>query len=101
RQCQRSENLGDGSNFEDRISIERAWIAAGEIAIGDDVPAIRFDHSRDNADRLLLMINAFYEDFADFLGAKNCNRVHKFERLHLCPLKETHFGYRAETRFWV
>src|SRR5262245_52483380 len=86
RQCQRSEDLGDGSNLEDRISIERARIAIGQVAMGDDEAAIRFDHSRDNADRLLLIINAFYEDFADFLGAKNGNRIHKLEKTPSVPV---------------
>ena len=91
RQYQRSEDLGDGSNFEDRITIERAWIAVGELAIGDNAAAIRVDDTRDNADRLLLLIHAFYEDFADFVGARNGKwlediRIHKFEnRLHTVP----------------
>jgi len=73
RQQQRSEDLGDGSNLEDRIPIERAGITVGEVAIGDDAAAIRFDDSHDNADRLLLLINAFDENLADFVGASNCN----------------------------
>ncbi len=91
RQYQRSEDLGDGSNFEDRIPIERAWIAVGEAAIGDDAAAGRFDDTHDNADRLLLLINAFYENLADFVGARNWKwlediRIHKFEnRLHTVP----------------
>ena len=71
RQYQRSEDLGDGSNFEDRITIERAWITFGEVAIGDDAAAIRFDDTHNNADRLLLSIDAFYEYFADFVVARN------------------------------
>jgi hypothetical protein len=71
RQYQGSEDLSDGSNFEDRITIERAWIVFGEVAIGYDTAAIRFDDTHDNADGLLLLINAFYEDFADFVGARN------------------------------
>jgi len=47
----------------------------GEVAIGDDAADIWFDDSRDNADRLLLLINAFYKDFTDFAGAKNFNRI--------------------------
>jgi len=65
------KNLGDGSNFEDRITVQRAWIAVGELAIGDDAAAIRFDDTHDNAGRLLLMIDASYEDRADFVGARN------------------------------
>src|SRR5580658_5517841 len=93
RQYQRSEDLGDGSNFEDRITIERAWIAFGEVAIGDDAAAGRFDDARDNADRLLLSINAFYEDLADFVVARNLKwlediRIHKFKiDSTLCPNK--------------
>src|SRR5262249_50847312 len=91
RQYQRSEDLGEGSNFEDRITIERAWIAVGELAIGHNPAAIRVDDTRDNADRLLLLINSFYEDFADFVGAGNGKRlkdirIHKCEnRLHSVP----------------
>jgi hypothetical protein len=35
---------------------------------------------------LLLLIHAFYEDFADFLGVKNCNRIHKFEKTPSVPV---------------
>src|SRR5712691_2740646 len=69
RQYQRREDLGDRSDFEDRIPIERAWIARGEVTIGDDAAAIRLDDTHDNADRLLLLINASYEDLADFVAA--------------------------------
>ena len=69
RQYQRSEDLGDGSNFEDRISIERAWIAVGEAAIGDDAAAGRFDDTHDNADRTFLLLNTFCEDLADFVSS--------------------------------
>jgi hypothetical protein len=46
---------------------------------------------------LLLLVNAFYENLADFIGAKNCKwlqdiRIHKFEN----KLKETRFGCSAE-----
>jgi hypothetical protein len=83
RQYQRSEDLGDGSNFEDRISIERAWIAFGEVAMGDDAAAGRFDDANNNADRLLLSINAFYENLENFVSSKNWQwlediRIHKF-----------------------
>jgi hypothetical protein len=86
-----SEDLGNGSNFKDRITIERAWIALGEVAIGDDVAAGRFDDTHDNTYRLLLSINTFYEDFADFAGAENWKwlediRIHKFgNRPHTLP----------------
>jgi hypothetical protein len=70
RQCQRSEDLGDGSNFEDRISIDLARLALGEVAIGD-AAAIRVDDTGDNADRLLLLIHTSCEDFADFASARN------------------------------
>ena len=83
RQYQGSEDLGDGPNFEDRISIERAWIAFDEVAIGDDAAAGRFDDTNHNADCLLLLINAFYEDRADLVSWKNWQlpdeiRIHKF-----------------------
>jgi hypothetical protein len=74
RQYQRSEDLGDGSNFEDRISIERSWIVLVEVAISDDAAARRFDDTHDNAHRLLLLIDASYEDLADCVGAKKCWR---------------------------
>ena len=52
--------------------------------MGDDAAAGRFDDTHDNADRLLLLINAFDENLADFAGAKNWKwlkeiRIHKFE----------------------
>jgi len=52
---------------EDRVTIERAWIVVGEVAIVDDAAAGGFDETHDNADRLLLSIDAFYKDFADFV----------------------------------
>jgi hypothetical protein len=51
--------------------IERAWIAVGEAAIGDDAAAGRLDDADDNADGLLLLINAFDENRADFVVGKN------------------------------
>ena len=87
RQEQRREDLGDRSDFEDRISIERAWIAVGEVAIGDDAAAIRFDDAHDNADRLLLLINSSDEDLADVVAARNCKwlrniQIHRYTGPH-------------------
>ena len=88
RQEQRREDLGDGSDLEDRVSIDGAWIAVGEVAIGDDAAAIRFDDARHNADRLLLLINSSDENLADFVAARNCTwlkdiRIHRYT----CPHK--------------
>jgi hypothetical protein len=82
RQYQRSEDLGDGSNFEDRISIDHAWIAFGEVAIGDDAATGRLNDTNHNADCLLLLSNAFYENRANFVSWKNWQlleeiRIHK------------------------
>ena len=58
--------------------------------MGDDTAAIRLDDSHHNADGLLLMFDAPYEDFADSVGAGNGKRpesirIHKIEnRLQLC-----------------
>ena len=66
-----SANTSEVKTLETDPISKRAWIAVGEVAIGDDAAAIRFDDTHDNAERLLLLINASYEDFADFVGAKN------------------------------
>ncbi len=104
RQEQRGEDLGDGSDLEDRVSIDAAWIAVGEVAIGDDAAAIRFDDTHHNADRLLLMINSSDEDLADLVGAENCTwlkviRIHRYTGPHKTQksFEETHFGSDAET----
>ena len=59
------------------------WIAVGGVAVGDNAAAGRFDDTHDNADRLLLLINTFYENRANFVSSKNWQllediRIHKF-----------------------
>ncbi len=51
--------------------------------MGDDAAAGRFDDANNNADRLLLSINAFYENLENFVSSKNWQwlediRIHKF-----------------------
>src|SRR5262245_52540579 len=55
RQQQRREDLRDRPDLEDRVSIDHAWIALGEVAMSDDAATTRFDETHDNAGRLLLL----------------------------------------------
>ena len=54
RKEKRREDLGDRSDFENRVSIDLAWIALGEVAIGNEAATTRFDKAHDNTRRLLL-----------------------------------------------
>lgn len=101
-QYQRSKDLGDGSDFEDGISIERSWIAVGEVAISDNAAAGRFDDTHDNAHRLLLLIDVSYEDLADLVCAKASKwlkdiRIHDFQKFTPCPKKKTKGHFRRHT----
>lgn len=65
-QRQRGENLGDGTDLEDGVAVDRARIVGAKAAMRDDAPAVGVDNADDDAEALFFDVDALLKDTVDF-----------------------------------
>jgi hypothetical protein len=64
REQQRGEDFRDGADLEDRVGVDRLS-GLRSLAVRDDATTIRIDDADDDADALVLHVDAIGEDGAD------------------------------------